>query len=280
VNVLWLGGGCGSGKTTTARRLAYRFDLRLYPVDAYVFAHEARATPDRHPAMSHAATLDFQARHVTPTVEQRVDSFLAYAKERFTLIVEDLAGLGDGALVLAEGPWLLPSLVEPIGASPATSVWLLPTPAFTARNLGIRDVPLPTGAQTEKERANQLRLARDARLTVLMRDDASRLGLPVYEVDGSLSEDGTEDLVAHHFAEAIERGPRMLDGAERAAVRRAENAVVNVQLAAFRAYLGENAPAQERPFTYACECTTLGCAKTVSLTPTEYRAADGAVAHA
>jgi adenylylsulfate kinase-like enzyme len=26
VNVLWLGGGCGAGKTTTARRLAYRFD--------------------------------------------------------------------------------------------------------------------------------------------------------------------------------------------------------------------------------------------------------------
>src|SRR5262249_46046595 len=157
--------------------------------------------------------------------------------------------------------------------------WLLPTPGFTARNLGIRDEPRPTGDQTEKERADQLRLARDARLTVLMREDANRLGLPVYEVDGSLSEDETEDLMARHLAAAVERGPRMRDGAERAAARRAENAAVNAQLAAFRAYLGENAPAQERPFPYACECTTLGCPETVPLTPTAYRAAGRAVAH-
>jgi len=99
----------------------------------------------------------------------------------------------------------------------------------------------------------------------------------VYEVDGSLSEDDTEELLAKHFAAAIDSGPRMRDGAERAAVRRAENAVVNAQLAAFRGYLGDNAPAQETPFPYACECTTLGCRATVSLTPTAYRAFGGAV---
>ena len=276
--MLWLGGGCGAGKTTLARRLAYRFDLQFYPVDAYAFAHEARATPDRHPHMAHAATLDFTARHVTPTVQERVDSFIAYARERFTLVREDLAGLSDGPLVLAEGPWLLPSLVAPVGATPEGSAWLLPTPEFTARSLGIRNEPRPTSDQTEKERADQLRLARDAELTVLMRRDAAGLGLPVYEVDGSRSVEETEELLARHFAAAIERGPRMRDGAQRSAIRRAENAVVNAQLAAFRAYLGENAPA-ETPFPYACECPTLGCGETVPLTPTGYRAADHAVAH-
>jgi hypothetical protein len=279
VNVLWLGGGCGAGKTTLARRLAYRFDLRFYPVDGYAFAHEARATPDRHPHMAHAATLDLRTRHVTPTVQERVDGFVAYAREQFTLILEDLTALGDGPLILAEGPWLLPSLVEPLGASPERSAWLLPTPEFTARSLGIRNEPRPTGDQTDKERADRLRLARDAELTVLVRSEAAHRGLPVYEVDGSRSVEETEELLARHFAAAIERGPRMRDGAERSAIRRAENAVVNVQLASFRAYLGENAPDEETPFPYVCECPRLGCGETVPLTPSVYRAADGARAH-
>jgi len=38
-NVFWLGGGCGSGKTTIARVLIRRLDLRLYPVDGYTCAH-------------------------------------------------------------------------------------------------------------------------------------------------------------------------------------------------------------------------------------------------
>ena len=38
-NVFWLGGGCGSGKTTIARVLSRRLDLRLSPVDGYTCAH-------------------------------------------------------------------------------------------------------------------------------------------------------------------------------------------------------------------------------------------------
>jgi len=37
-NVFWLG-GCGSGKTTIARVLTRRLDLRLYPVDGYTRAY-------------------------------------------------------------------------------------------------------------------------------------------------------------------------------------------------------------------------------------------------
>ena len=82
-----------------------------------------------------------------------------------------------------------------------------------------------------------MRLARDEQLTALMRRDATRLGLPVYEVDGSRSRDQTERDLAEHFAAGIEAGPRIRDGAQRAAIRRAENAVVLAQLDAFHASL-------------------------------------------
>src|SRR6187402_458986 len=116
-HVLWLGGGCGAGKTTLARRLAYRFDLRLYPVDAYGFAHERRATPQAHPTMTYLAGLDYRDRMVTPTTEQRVHNFVGYATERFGMIAEDLGALSGGPLVLAEGPSLLPELVAPVLAT-------------------------------------------------------------------------------------------------------------------------------------------------------------------
>jgi hypothetical protein len=124
-----------------ARRLAYRFDLRLYPVDAYGFAHEARATPMTHPMVTYLAGLDFKARMVTATVKHRVEHFVGYASERFDMIVEDLAAVADGPLVLAEGPFLLPELVAPALASTGRAVWLLPTKHFTARNLGVRNEP-------------------------------------------------------------------------------------------------------------------------------------------
>lgn len=224
-----------------ARRLAYRFDLRLYPVDAHGFAHEARATSTAHPTMKHLAGLDYRARMVTPTVEQRVEQFVGYASDRFSMITEDLGAFADGPLVLAEGPFLLPELVAPALASPGRALWLLPTKEFTARNLGTRNEPQPTRDAAEQDRAHRLRLERDAELTILMRRDAARLGLNVLETDGSMSLDETEQALA--------------------------------------TYLGDTAPADRPAFPYACECSTLGCAVDVPMTPAAYRSAGRAIGH-
>jgi cytidylate kinase len=56
-NVFWLGGGCGSGKTTIARVLCRRLDLRLYPIDGYTYAHAERSKGGGFPLNRAAAEL-------------------------------------------------------------------------------------------------------------------------------------------------------------------------------------------------------------------------------
>jgi hypothetical protein len=103
--------------------------------------------------------------------------------------------------------------------------------------------------------------------------------LTVLEADGSLSLDETEQILAAYFAPAIEDGPRMRDGNQRAVIRRAENAVANTQLDSFLAYLGDTAPPDPPAFPYACECSTLGCVVEVPMRPAAYRAAGRALGH-
>jgi shikimate kinase len=276
--VIWIGGGCGAGKSTLARRLAYRLDLRLYPVDAYMYAHLARATPERHPIHVSMTQRDFAAAFVDPTVEERVQTFIDSSVERLDLVGEDLAALADGPTVIAEGPALLPDLVYPHLATPDHGVWLIPTPEFTARTLDIRAEPRPTTDEAAIERAHRLRLARDERLAELIRDGAHRLGLMTLDADLSLSIEESERRLADALAPAIARARPARDGSERARIRHAENVVVNRQIDGFHEYLGDAKPKDLPPFPYVCECTTLGCAAAVPLHRAEYDAAGRAVA--
>lgn len=130
-DVLWIGGGCGAGKSTVARSLAHRLDLRLYPVDAYTFDHQARAAD--LPATRALTKATFAQRWLEPSSDEQVERFVAHATERFALILEDLARIPASPGVVVEGPQLLPDLLGARLASPKHAVWLLPTEEFTRR---------------------------------------------------------------------------------------------------------------------------------------------------
>src|ERR1051325_8306517 len=95
-SVLWLGGVFGGGKGDGRRPLARRYDLWLYSIDARTYAH--------------AEAMDVPALRMTPdelwvdrSPEQMADHFVAEARDRFALILADLAAIpDDGAPVLAE----------------------------------------------------------------------------------------------------------------------------------------------------------------------------------
>jgi hypothetical protein len=69
-HVLWIGRGCGVRENGAGPPAGLPVEVRLYPVDARTFAHEARATPAHQPLMTSLARLDFTGRHVVPTVAE------------------------------------------------------------------------------------------------------------------------------------------------------------------------------------------------------------------
>jgi hypothetical protein len=305
-NVVWLGGGCGAGKSTLARRLAYRHDLRLLPVDAYSYAHERRATTEPGwPVMRAAAGLEFTERWLSAPVHDQLVRFLGYAAEQFAMLADDLAALPDRTLTLVEGPQLLPAQVAAHGGA---AIWLIPTPARVRRSrrqrgftgpadqptldrvldtLIDRDVLLAEHlrAQTRAFGGDAVEVDDDAdwdRLTELV---AARLGLPATPADAAPAHgagrlgaaDGAGRVGAADGAgrvgAAVSTGRvGAADGDARQRLRRAENAAVLANLTAHRAWIGTTAPLAG-PFV--CECTRLGCAAEADIDIDDYRARTG-----
>jgi hypothetical protein len=81
---VWIGGATGSGKTTLSRVFAGRHGLRVFPLDAFWYSHEARLPePERSP--------DDQWLGQTPA--EQTAEFEALARRRWPLVLADLSAL-------------------------------------------------------------------------------------------------------------------------------------------------------------------------------------------
>jgi hypothetical protein len=222
-HVLWIGGATGSGKTSIARALAYRWDLQLYNLDHRTYDHVERLG-------GREAGWDLPA-------EKLAERFVAHARERWPLVLEDLAALPSSPAAIAEGPHLLPELVPP----DARAVFLVPTEER------IRE--------TRAERASlPVVAARDVMLAARIRDTAG--DRTVIDVDRPLAE--MIEIVAG--ALVLDGLPRALD---RPAIRRHENDALARQLTLWPGYGGW-------PVPFACECDAPGCSEMIELTLADY----------
>ncbi len=195
-HVYWIGGGSGAGKSTIARRVAARHGLRLYATDDVMPDHARRCAPEDCPLLAAFAAMDMDERWLNRSPRTMLETFHWFQGEGFHLVVEDLLRLATRPGVIVEGFRLLPRLVKPLLAEPHHAVWLLPTPAFRRSAFESRgtlwDLPDRTG---DPDRALRNLLERDRMFTERLREETSRLGLPVIEVDVTLSEDDLAGLV-------------------------------------------------------------------------------------
>jgi hypothetical protein len=233
VHALWIGGATGAGKTSISRALAYRHDLQLYNVDHRTFDHlrRVRVAPDLR-------------WDLPPQV--LAERFFDYSHDRFALVLQDLEALPLSPGAIAEGPFLLPSLVP----SGAAAVFLVPSEErirATGAERGQRDVVVE----------------RNLVLAERIAADAADAGLPVLEVDRALEE--MTERVEALLAPALARLPL---GGDLAAVRRFENDVLAEQVRLYRAS-GE-APPGSPPLAFACECGRSGCNDEIELTLEDY----------
>jgi hypothetical protein len=129
----WIGGGTGSGKTTVARALASRHGLRLFPIDAFWYAHTARLNSGR----LNAPELTPDEQWLGRPRQEQADAFTVTSRDRMLLAMEDLALLPKQPSTLVEGPQVLPDLL-PRGA---VAVFLIPTKEFQRLVLARRALP-------------------------------------------------------------------------------------------------------------------------------------------
>jgi hypothetical protein len=237
--LLWFGGMSGVGKSTAAFAVAHRYDLWLYPVDARTYAHaEAMAAPGLR------MTPDELWLERTP--EQMADDFEAEARQRFALIVADVAGIpDDGAPVLIEGLQLLPELV----AGPA--LFLAATSDLQRAVVAARG-SLTYSATHDPECALANRVRRDELLAERLRERADVVELEgVHEAEPAL-----DAFVRKHAATWIAQD----DHGEVSSRRRVEN---DRRVDQWRRYAGHEPRAREGTADLACECDTPGCMETV-----------------
>ena len=101
--VVWVGGAPAAGKSTVARALTRRYGLRLYGADTRTWAHRDRALARGIPAARAFETLSPRERWQRSTAELVA---MSLHRERGPMVLEDLTGLPDRPLVVAEGTTL------------------------------------------------------------------------------------------------------------------------------------------------------------------------------
>jgi hypothetical protein len=154
--------------------------------------------------------MDMDERWVSRSPQVMLETFHWFRGEGFEHIVDDLlrlagrldpvSGAGAGPGVIAEGFRLLPRLVRPLLADPRHAVWLLPAPDFRRAAFESRAAPLQFWQRTsDPDRALRNLLERDRMFTARLREEASRLALPVIEVDATVTEDALVGRVAKAF---------------------------------------------------------------------------------
>jgi hypothetical protein len=243
-HVLWIGGPPGAGKTAVATRLARRHGLRWYGADTRTWEHRDRALRAGNAAAQRWEAMSPDERWVQSTPAEMFEMSLHV--ERGAMVLDDLRGLPESPLVIAEGSVLPARAVSSGIADPSRAVWLLPTPDFQKAALAAQGTaPGPTA------------------LYVLLRDviarEASKHGVQTLTIDSTRDIAATIAAVEELFAEALAHGPRAETHAERRALLRDANKAIAAQVRAYyaRPWAAGNAETVLREFM--CECGDASC---------------------
>jgi hypothetical protein len=199
-HVLWLGGAPRVGKSTLARLLAGKYDLRIYNLDwHHTREHVARGGS----AMRWWQERTPDERWLVPSRQQVLERSIQAWEEGFTLIVDDLLRVPAARPVIADGPGAFPWLVAPLLGDPRQALFLVPTPerweaVFERR---FRAAPDQTFGQDTSDpvAARQALRDRDFDLAERLTASCMELGLRWERLDGSLDLDDSLALLEEHF---------------------------------------------------------------------------------
>lgn len=208
-HVLWIGGGPQAGKSTLARLLAGRWDLKIYDLDWHLGReHRVRAGPEGRAF----GRLTMDERWSRPPVSTLVSRTVAIWEEVFALVVEDLVALERHRVVVAEGPAAAPWLVAPLLRAPQQAIFLIPTAEVRerveTRRWGPGQVERFPGILDRGTALTKVR-QRDGILDERIAASCRQLGLRCETMDGSRDLDENVALIEEHFREFLPATPNV-----------------------------------------------------------------------
>lgn len=200
-HIYWIGGGSAAGKSTIAKRIAAEHGLRVYSTDDVMADHARRSSAEESPLLHQFIAMDLDERWVNRTPQVMFETFHWFRGEGFNLIVEDLLDMPREQNVIVEGFRLLPHLVTPLLTKPNQAVWLLPTPDFRQAVVESRGGPAWSflARTSDHDKALQNLLERDRMFTDVLREETTHLGLPVIDVEKSMTENDLTRRVKDTF---------------------------------------------------------------------------------
>jgi adenylate kinase family enzyme len=194
-----LGGSPCSGKSSVAAELANQYPLCIYKVDDHQENHLTRSRPDSHPVMSWYAKMDWQAIFSQPVIKQ-VEDVLAFNRERFPMILEDVRKLEADLPLVVEGAALLPELANQISIRPRNAVYLIPTKEFQIANYAQRTwIKAILKECRQSDLAFENWMERDYLYGQEIERQAKFYGYPTITVDGRIPIIKQSEYVANSF---------------------------------------------------------------------------------
>ena len=149
--------------------------------------------------MSNAAQMTWDEVWMRP-VDVLVTRELAFYREEFELVIEDLLSIPRSTPIIAEGAALLPECVAPLLSHPNQAIWIVPIEQFQLKEYARREwVENILSQCRDPQQAWQNWMGRDAAFARTISQDAKDRGLYVIEVDGSQSIEEHAKMVAAHF---------------------------------------------------------------------------------
>lgn len=210
-HVLWIGGSPCAGKSSISELLADRYGFQVYHCDDAYDDHLRRATPGKHPLMFQAGKSTCDEVWMHP-IDFLVERKLAFYREEFEMVVEDLRSLPGSTPILVEGSALLPERVVPFLTAPNRAVWVVPREDFQRNTYAQRSWISEIICEChDPEAAWQNWMGRDAGFARIVVQRARNLGMKVIEVDGALSIEDNAQAISTYFELNTTRHPMTLD---------------------------------------------------------------------
>lgn len=199
-HVLWIGGGTDAGKTTVAEAIVQRYRLQSYNFDRHERSHiERRITAGDYQGRKHPYAMTPDEMWIEQTPEVMAAGVIQGWARRADFAIDDLLAMPKSPLILAEGPGFFPEAIATLLSSPRQAIWLVPERSFKRQIAMQRGKPSVRHETRDPALATENIIARDLLVTQHVRQEATKRGLRLLEIDGTQTVEEVITIVERHF---------------------------------------------------------------------------------